>query len=85
MADYQGIYYEGINYSTKEVNQQFKIKVYGINDGKMIDSLVGMDGLIKIVDDNDQVNTMIEKAFSKGLDKFERKLRRGLKVTFYSY
>lgn len=84
-ADYQGIRYKGINYSTMEVNRHFKIKVSGVNNGKKIHSLVGVSGLIEVVGDTEVVNSMLDKAFSKGLDKVERKLRRGLKVTFYSY
>lgn len=84
-TEYQGVCYEGINYSTMEINRNFKIKVSGIDNGKKIHSLVGVSGLIKVVGDTELVNSMLDKAFSKGLDKVERKLRRGLKVTFYAY
>lgn len=83
--DYQGFYYENLRYSTREINQNFKIKVSGINNGKKIHSLVGVDGLIRIVGDTEIVNSILDKVFDKGLDKVERKLRRGLKITFYSY
>lgn len=77
--------YQNINFSTNEINRNFKIKVYGTNDGKKVDHAVGVSGLIRIIGDYDIVNSMLEKAFNKGKDKVICKLRRGLKVTFYSY
>lgn len=82
---YSGFYYDGLDYSTLEINLNFKIKVSGIdNDGRKHNKLVGVDGLITIVKDTDLVNKMINKAFSKGIDKVECRLRRGLKITFYT-
>lgn len=82
--NYTGIYYQKLNYSTREINQNFKIKVSGMSDGVKVHKLVGVSGLIDLVGDTDLVNTLLKKAFEKGLDKVEHKLRRGLKVTFYS-
>jgi hypothetical protein len=83
--EYRGIYYKGLNYSTKEVNQNFKIKVSGINDDTKLHTLVGLSGLMEIVGDSEKVNNMLKKAFNKGQDKVECKLRRGLKVVFYTF
>lgn len=83
--EYRGIYYKGLNYSTKEVNQNFKIKVSGINNDTKLHTLVGLSGLMEIVGDSEKVNNMLKKAFNKGQDKVECKLRRGLKVVFYTF
>ncbi|MFV0326903.1 MAG: ribosomal large subunit pseudouridine synthase B [Bacteroides xylanisolvens] len=83
--EYRGIYYKGLNYSTKEVNQNFKIKVSGMNDDTKLHTLVGLSGLMEIVGDSEKVNNMLKKAFNKGQDKVECKLRRGLKVVFYTF
>lgn len=82
--NYTGIYYQEIKYSTKEINSNFKIKVSGVSKGVKVHKLVGVSGLVGLVGNNDLVNTILEKAFNRGLDKFEHKLRRGLKVTFYA-
>ena len=41
--------YNGLDYTTKEINRNFKIKVNGIVNGKKVNVLVGVSGLIKIV------------------------------------
>ena len=41
--------YNGLNYTTSEINMNFRIKVNGIVDGKKINTLVGVYGLIKLV------------------------------------
>ena len=43
--------YNGLDYTTKEINRNFKIKVNGIVNGKKVNVLVGVSGLIKIVGD----------------------------------
>lgn len=76
--------YKGLNYTTKQVNTFFKIKVSGLVDGKKINILVGVSGLIKLVG-VDMANKLIARAFKCKADKQECKLRRGLKVTFYYF
>lgn len=83
--DYQGIRYEGLTRTTKEINQNFKIKVSGISGNRKVHKLVGVSGLVDLVGDAVKVNSMLDKAFSRGLDKTECRLRRGLKVIFYSH
>ncbi|TFD94649.1 ribosomal large subunit pseudouridine synthase B [Dysgonomonas capnocytophagoides] len=83
METYNGIKYDGLNFSTMEVNRNFKIKVSGESNGQKVHKLVGVYGLLELIG-TDLTNTFIEKAFNKGLDKVECKLRRGLKVTFYT-
>lgn len=76
--------YRGLDYTTKQVNSFFKIKVNGLVDGKKINMLVGVSGLIKLVG-VDMANKLISRALKCKSDKQECKLRRGLKVTFYYF
>ena len=71
--------YNGLDYTTKEINRNFKIKVNGIVNGKKVNVLVGMSGLIKIVGDI----KLLKRAFNCYGDKEVCKLRRGVKITFY--
>lgn len=75
--------YAGLNYTTRQINQNFKIKVNGIFNGKKINTLVGVSGLIKIIGDIELVNKLIKRAFASLADKLDCKLRRGIKVSFY--
>jgi len=83
MCIYPGIQYDGLRYNTQEINQNFKIKVSGESDGQKVHKLVGVSGLLKLVG-AELANSLLDKAFNKGLDKVECKLRRGLKITFYT-
>lgn len=74
--------YNGLDYTTKEINRNFKIKVNGIVNGKKV-ILVGVSGLIKIVGDIKLVNRLLKRAFNYYGDKEVCKLRRGVKITFY--
>ena len=39
-----------LQYSTREINRDFKIKVYGYTDeGRKVDMLVGVSGLILLI------------------------------------
>lgn len=60
----------------------FRIKVNGIVDGKKINTLVGVSGLIKLVG-IEMANKMIRRAFNGTDDKTVCKLRRGIKISFY--
>ena len=77
--------YNGLNYTTKEINRTFKIKVSGVNfKGKRMNVLVGVSGLIKLVG-VELTNKLLNRAFDSQGDKEICKLRRGLKITFYLY
>ena len=41
--------YNGLEYTTREINSTFKIKVNGLFNGKKINTLVGVYGLLKLV------------------------------------
>lgn len=75
--------YNGLNYSTKEINRNFKIKVTGIIDGRKVNTLVGVRGLIAYVGDVKLVNRLISRAFDSMNDKEICKLRRGIAIHFY--
>lgn len=67
--------YNGLDYTTKEINRNFKIKVNGIVNGKKVNVLVGVSGLIKIVGDIKLVNRLLKRAFNCYGDKEVCKLR----------
>ncbi len=72
-----------LQYSTREINRDFKIKVYGYTEeGAKVDTLVGVSGLILLIG-VELANKQIERAYKSGKDKCVCKLRRGLKVTYY--
>lgn len=75
--------YNGLNFTTREINLNFLIKVFGIDEnGKKVNKLVGVFGLIKMIG-MELVNKFIARAFKSKDDKTVCKLRRGLKITFY--
>ena len=74
--------YNGLEYTTREVNRNYKIKVYGMVDGKKVNKLVGVRGLIELVG-VEMANKMLRRAF-RCMDVQVCKLRRGIKISFYS-
>lgn len=41
--------YNGLLYTTKEINRNSRIKINGIVDGKKVNKLVGVKGLIELI------------------------------------
>lgn len=76
--------YDGLEYTTREINSTFKIKVNGLFNGKKINTLVGVYGLLKLVG-VEMVNKLLRCAFRSVKDVEHCKLRRGLKISFYCY
>ena len=77
---------EKLNYSTSEINANFKIKVFGWLNGKKINTLVGVSGLLNLLDGAvDLVNRLLDRAFRSKGDKCVCKLRRGLQISFYVF
>lgn len=72
-----------LNYTTTQINGNFKIKVSGMYEGRKINTLVGVAGLMKFVDDADLTNRLLDRAFASMEDKCVCKLRRGIKISFY--
>lgn len=75
---------EKLNYTTKEINHNFKIKVSGQFEGQKIHTLVGVAGLLKVVGDVALVNRLLDRAFDSMNDCEVCKLRRGIKIVFYA-
>lgn len=72
-----------LNYSMREINKNFKMKVYGRNEeGKKVDTLMGVSGLILLIG-VDMMNKQLDRAFRSKEDKCVCKLRRGIQVTYY--
>lgn len=72
-----------LKYTTRTINREFKIKVSGVFEGKKINTLVGVSGLIRLVADIELTNRLLDRAFDCPNDKCECKLRRGLRISFY--
>lgn len=72
-----------LNYTTKQINRNYKIKVSGIYEGQKVNTLVGVSGLVRMVNDIDLTNRLLDRAFNSMDDKCICKLRRGLKISFY--
>jgi len=72
-----------LNYTTKQINSNFLIKVSGTNgDGKKINTLVGVSGAIGLIGES-LFSKFIDRAFNGKDDVCVCKLRRGLKMSFY--
>jgi len=75
-----------LNYSVSEINRNFKIKVFGYINGHKINTLVGVSGLLNLLDGAiDLVNRLLDRAFRSKGDVCHCKLRRGIKVSFYVF
>ena len=73
-----------LKYTTREINANYKIKVSGLFDGKKINTLVGVAGLVRIVANLELTNRLLDRAFNSLEDKCVCKLRRGIKISFYA-
>lgn len=72
-----------LKYTTKEINGNYKIKVSGMFEGVKVNTLVGVAGLIRMVNDIELTNRLLDRAFDCMGDVCVCKLRRGLKISFY--
>ena len=72
-------------YSTTFINQNYRIKVYGVDvEGKRINKLVGVSGLIELVG-IEFLNKFITRAIKNiNADSTRCRHRRGLQVTLYN-
>ncbi|MCC8117284.1 MAG: ribosomal large subunit pseudouridine synthase B [Bacteroidales bacterium] len=72
-------------FSVSEINMNFYIKVYGRDrQGRRVNKLLGVSGLIALVGSIEMVNKLLVRAFSCLFDKCVCKLRRGLQISFYA-
>lgn len=72
-----------LKYTTREINHNYKIKVAGMFDGQKVNTLVGVTGLIRMVNDIELTNRLLDRAFACMDDVCVCKLRRGIKISFY--
>lgn len=72
-----------LKYTTREINHNFKIKVSGLYEGEKVNTLVGVSGLVRMVNDIELTNRLLDRAFSCMDDACICKLRRGIKISFY--
>ena len=72
-----------LKYTTREINGNYKIKVSGLYDGQKVNTLVGVSGFVKMVNDIELCNRLLDRAFNCLQDKCVCKLRRGIKISFY--
>ena len=69
-----------MKYTTRQVNHNFKIKVNGTFEGKKVNTLVGVAGFIKMVNDLALAERLLDRAFDSAEDKVVCRLRRGIKL-----
>jgi hypothetical protein len=70
-------------FSTKFINQNFRIKVFGrTEDGKKINTLMGVSGIIAMIGE-ELFYKFIQRALDCMQDVCVCKLRRGLQVSLY--
>lgn len=73
-------------YTSKRINQNYIIKAYGYDaEGNKVNKLVGVDGYLKLVNDDELAMRLVDRVFFKATDKVVCKLRRGIKFTFYAH
>ena len=72
-----------LKYTTKEINRNYKIKVSGMFEGAKVNTLVGVTGLVRMVNDIELTNRLLDRAFACMGDVCVCKLRRGIKISFY--
>lgn len=73
-------------YTTKEINRNFKIKVFGFINGVKINTLVGVSGLIRILDgDEVKAQKFVARAFASGKDRTDCKVYGGVRISFYVF
>lgn len=74
-----------MSYTTKQINDNFLIKVFGRNEaGKKLNTLVGVSGAIALIGE-ELFDKFISRAFNCSGDKCVCKLRRGLQISFYAH
>lgn len=71
-----------LNYTTEHINANYRIKVFGIVEGKKVNTLVGVSGMLKLIG-AELANKFLSRAERSMDDYCVCKLRRGIKVTFY--
>ena len=74
---------ENQKFTTKFINQNFRIKVFGRDEnGKKINTLLGVSGIIRMIGE-ELFYKFVQKALDCMKDVCVCKLRRGLQVSLY--
>lgn len=74
---------QGQKFSSKFINQNFRIKVFGrTEDGRKINTLMGVSGIIAMIGE-ELFYKFIQRALDCMQDVCVCKLRRGLQVSLY--
>lgn len=70
-------------YSSKFINSNFRIKVFGRDEnGKKINTLMGVSGIIRLIGE-ELFYKFVQRAIKSMMDVCVCKLRRGLQVSLY--
>ena len=72
-----------MTYTSKQINRDFRLKVFGFLEGKKINMLVGVSGLLKLIGE-ELMDKQLNRAYKSGMDVTVCKLRRGLQVSYYT-
>lgn len=73
-----------LRFSSKFVNRNYRLKVYGVDAlGRKVNKLVGVAGMIALIG-IEMFNKLLDRAARCLDDVCVCKLRRGLKISFYS-
>lgn len=71
-------------YTTAFINRNFRIKVFGMVDGKKVNKLVGVSGLLELLNgDTEKMDKYITRSLKSMQDKTCCKIYGGAMVTFY--
>lgn len=74
-----------MNHSVTEINENFKIKVYGRDgQGRKVNTLVGVSGAIELIGEA-MFGKLVDRAFNSLGDVCVCRLRRGIQFSFYTY
>lgn len=75
---------QGLEFSTKYINSNFRIKVYGRdNEGRRINQLMGVSGTLHLIGE-ELMNKFLRRSLDSMQDVCVCKLRRGLQISFYA-
>ena len=72
-----------MTYTSRQINRDFRLKVFGFLNGKKINMLVGVSGLLNLIGE-ELMEKQLNRAYKSGMDVTFCKLRRGLQVSYYS-
>ena len=72
-----------MKYTRRQINRDFRLKVFGFLNGKKINMLIGVSGLLNLIGE-ELMEKQIARAYRSGEDVCVCKLRRGLQISYYA-